>query len=108
MANELKLLCIGTDGILVTDGTDLYILWEGKLGGKYTWSGRKAKKVEDAFRWTYQDVCGAEVDMRNTDDDPFTSEVLELADRVAEMINGALEAERKRVSAEWEKMRSGT
>jgi hypothetical protein len=100
----LTFLGVGTEGLLFTDGARLFLVWQSNTDG-VAWMGMEVPHPDAAFPTIYPDWCGAEIDMRQTDDDPMTPEVMELGDRMAEALNLLFRETEKRITAEWKTRR---
>lgn len=99
----LTVLGIGQNGILLTDGVNLYKVWESTSSAEgYEWYGMKVRTVTDAFEAFVPDLCGAEIDMRQNDDDAMTPEIMDLNDRVAVTLNEYLKKPEAEITAKWE------
>ncbi len=85
--DELKFVCHGTNGIVFTDGQKFFMVWSHYANG-VLWTGIEIPDPLDAFPLvSFANYSGAEIDMRQTDEDAMTEEVRLLGDRVADALN---------------------
>lgn len=108
--NALRVIAVGFQGIILTDGVKLYHVWKsGKQDAPgYEWTGVETREVTSAFHLVDPSmICGAEVDMRNDDEDSMTPEMMDLGDSVAAALNDFFNAQEKSGSAEWSRIQKG-
>jgi len=99
---ELQFLGIGNEGLLFTNGVDLFMVWNSNDGsGDIRWTGMKVSDTDAAFTREHRDLCGAEIDMRQSPDDPFTPEIMELGDAMATAIYKAMSESQNTIEARW-------
>lgn len=99
---NLTFVCRGVEGMIFTDGERFFLVWESKTTD-YDWVGMEVKSPMDAFLSVgYPNWCGAEIDMRQSDEDPMTDEIKELGDRMAEALNQHYKDTEKRATADFE------
>lgn len=100
-SEELVYIGTGPDGILFTDGVKLYMVWPSDTS-EFVWAGHEVGYTEMAFPGIDGDgYCGAEIDMRRSDKDSMTEEIMALGDRVAAFLTRHINHERRTAHRLW-------
>lgn len=99
---RLTFFGLATDGIIFTDGQNLFLVWKSN-SGECEWCGMQINSPLDGFDiGGYTTVCGAEVDMRRTGENPATENEKNLGDIMANTLNSYFQDEEKRMLKAWE------
>lgn len=104
---QMQVIAVSPWAFLLTDGESLYNVWRSSRDTPTVFDGMKVNRVDCAFLSVgYTEYCGAEVDMRQNEEDEMTEEVRLLGDAVAECLTNYFTEQEKQATALWEAKQS--